>query len=245
MSKLMIKCTFVLPFINGLCLIPARHYKGRTIWSPVSPLRRLLLALALGSAALHAQAAEPELLNVSYDVARELYKDVNPAFIAEWKKTSGETVVDQAVARRLEQAGARRRRRPRSLGRDHEPGQRHRHAGRPRPGRQGLGQEIPEQCRAVLLDHGVPGPQGQSEADPRLGRPGQAGCESRDPEPEDRRQRPLHLPGGLGLGDQERRQRSPGARAGRRASSRTCRCWTPAAAPPPPPSPSARSATPW
>jgi sulfate transport system substrate-binding protein len=61
--------------------------------APVSPLRRLLLALALGSAALHAQAAEPELLNVSYDVARELYKDVNPAFIAEWKKTSGETVV--------------------------------------------------------------------------------------------------------------------------------------------------------
>jgi sulfate transport system substrate-binding protein len=61
-----------------------------------SSLRRVLLALAVGSAAvsatlpLTAQAAEVELLNVSYDVARELYKDVNPAFIAAWKKSSGE-----------------------------------------------------------------------------------------------------------------------------------------------------------
>jgi sulfate transport system substrate-binding protein len=61
-----------------------------------SPLRRCLLALALGSAAvsvaLPVQAAEVELLNVSYDVARELYKDVNPAFAAAWKKSSGEDV---------------------------------------------------------------------------------------------------------------------------------------------------------
>jgi len=61
-----------------------------------SSLRRVLLALAVGSAAvsatlpLTAQAAQVELLNVSYDVARELYKDVNPAFIAAWKKSSGE-----------------------------------------------------------------------------------------------------------------------------------------------------------
>jgi sulfate transport system substrate-binding protein len=61
-----------------------------------SSLRRVLLALAVGGAAvsatlpLTAQAAEVELLNVSYDVARELYKDVNPAFIAAWKKSSGE-----------------------------------------------------------------------------------------------------------------------------------------------------------
>ena len=61
-----------------------------------SPLRRIVLAFALGTAAVSvvvpAQAAEVELLNVSYDVARELYKDVNPAFIAAWKKSSGETV---------------------------------------------------------------------------------------------------------------------------------------------------------
>ncbi|UUZ57382.1 sulfate ABC transporter substrate-binding protein [Massilia sp. H-1] len=41
---------------------------------------------------LSVQAAETELLNVSYDVARELYKDINPAFIADWKKKTGETV---------------------------------------------------------------------------------------------------------------------------------------------------------
>nr|WP_208640279.1 sulfate ABC transporter substrate-binding protein [Massilia violaceinigra] len=41
---------------------------------------------------LSASAADVQLLNVSYDVARELYKEINPAFIAEWKKTTGETV---------------------------------------------------------------------------------------------------------------------------------------------------------
>jgi sulfate transport system substrate-binding protein len=61
---------------------------------PRSSLRRLLLALALGAALpLSASAADTELLNVSYDVARELYKDINPAFSADWKKATGETVV--------------------------------------------------------------------------------------------------------------------------------------------------------
>ena len=59
-----------------------------------SPLRRVLLALALGGAVLPAMAAPVELLNVSYDVARELYKDINPAFVAEWKKTTGESKRD-------------------------------------------------------------------------------------------------------------------------------------------------------
>ena len=56
--------------------------------------RRLLAALTLGVLALpfSAQAADPQLLNVSYDVARELYKEINPAFIAHWKKTTGENV---------------------------------------------------------------------------------------------------------------------------------------------------------
>jgi sulfate transport system substrate-binding protein len=36
--------------------------------------------------------AETTLLNVSYDVARELYKDINPAFIAHWKAKSGEII---------------------------------------------------------------------------------------------------------------------------------------------------------
>ncbi|WP_370663108.1 sulfate ABC transporter substrate-binding protein [Massilia antarctica] len=56
--------------------------------------RRAILALAAGMAIvpLGASAADAQLLNVSYDVARELYKEINPAFIAEWKKSTGETI---------------------------------------------------------------------------------------------------------------------------------------------------------
>jgi sulfate transport system substrate-binding protein len=59
-----------------------------------SSLRRWILGAALAAALpLSASARDVELLNVSYDVARELYKDINPAFIAEYKKTSGDTIV--------------------------------------------------------------------------------------------------------------------------------------------------------
>lgn len=59
----------------------------------VSTLRRGLLAsvLALGGGWAGAQTG-PTLLNVSYDVSREFYKDYNTAFIAQWKKTAGETL---------------------------------------------------------------------------------------------------------------------------------------------------------
>lgn len=39
-----------------------------------------------------AEAQDVTLLNVSYDVTRELFKDINSAFIAEWKQKTGETV---------------------------------------------------------------------------------------------------------------------------------------------------------
>ena len=64
--------------------------------SPARPLRRALfsltVALGLGIAMPAVHAADTELLNVSYDVARELYKDINPAFAAEYKKATGENV---------------------------------------------------------------------------------------------------------------------------------------------------------
>ena len=63
--------------------------------TPPNTLRRSILALVLaagGAVPLHASAAGPELLNVSYDVARELYKEINPAFIASYKQQSGQTV---------------------------------------------------------------------------------------------------------------------------------------------------------
>lgn len=61
-----------------------------------SQSRRWILTATVAALALPlavpARAADPVLLNVSYDVMRELFKDINPAFIAEWKKTTGETL---------------------------------------------------------------------------------------------------------------------------------------------------------
>ena len=58
--------------------------------------RRSLLvsAAVLGIAGIvpSVHAAGPALLNVSYDVAREFYKDYNVAFAKHWKATSGEDI---------------------------------------------------------------------------------------------------------------------------------------------------------
>ena len=53
------------------------------------------IAIAVVAAALAAGAAEAgniTLLNVSYDPTRELYKDINAAFAAQWKAKTGDTV---------------------------------------------------------------------------------------------------------------------------------------------------------
>ena len=55
-------------------------------------VRSLSLA-ALACAAIGAQAAPTALLNVSYDVSREFYKDYDTAFIAHWKQAGGDTLV--------------------------------------------------------------------------------------------------------------------------------------------------------
>lgn len=61
---------------------------------------RLVVIAALagaGLAGLPAAASAQTLLNVSYDVAREFYKEINPAFQRDWKKKSGADVkVDQS-----------------------------------------------------------------------------------------------------------------------------------------------------
>lgn len=51
--------------------------------------RSLAFTLALAGAT-QLGAAEPTLLNVSYDVTREFYKEFNPLFAAHWEKTTGE-----------------------------------------------------------------------------------------------------------------------------------------------------------
>ena len=53
----------------------------------------LAITLALSGFAANAQT----LLNASYDVAREFYKDYNTAFVAHHKKTTGKDIkIDQA-----------------------------------------------------------------------------------------------------------------------------------------------------
>ncbi len=48
--------------------------------------------LVLAGLLLAPAAFSQELLNASYDVARELFEDVNPAFVAEWKQHTGKVI---------------------------------------------------------------------------------------------------------------------------------------------------------
>jgi sulfate transport system substrate-binding protein len=67
---------------------------------------KLLVAVALVASAGLA-SAQQTLLNVSYDVAREFYKDVNAAFVPWYKKTAGKDVkVEQSHAGSSAQARA-------------------------------------------------------------------------------------------------------------------------------------------
>ena len=57
--------------------------------------KTLLAAFALAATSL--ASAQQTLLNVSYDVAREFYKDYNQAFVAHYKKATGKDVkIEQA-----------------------------------------------------------------------------------------------------------------------------------------------------
>lgn len=56
-------------------------------WRFLAALAALLTLVAAGPA-----RAETSLLNVSYDVSRELYKELNPLFAAFWQASKGEAV---------------------------------------------------------------------------------------------------------------------------------------------------------
>ncbi|MDO5647233.1 sulfate ABC transporter substrate-binding protein [Paracoccus sp. (in: a-proteobacteria)] len=63
------------------------------------------LALILGLAA--PAVAQDSILNVSYDVARELFADINPAFAEKWQADTGRTVsIDQSHGGSSRQARA-------------------------------------------------------------------------------------------------------------------------------------------
>lgn len=72
---------------------------------PAVQFRRasLVLGLLLAGTAV----AQNSILNVSYDVSRELYKEINPAFVAAWKKQGGADVsINQSHGGSSKQAGA-------------------------------------------------------------------------------------------------------------------------------------------
>ena len=58
----------------------------------MSPTLRSLLFLAAATASAWPALAAENLLNVSYDVSRDFYKDYNPVFQKHWKDKGGETL---------------------------------------------------------------------------------------------------------------------------------------------------------
>src|SRR4051812_38651817 len=71
-----------------------------------SKFKILLASVALAASGL-ASAQQQTLLNVSYDVAREFYKDINAAFVPWYKKTTGKDVkIEQSHAGSSAQARA-------------------------------------------------------------------------------------------------------------------------------------------
>jgi sulfate transport system substrate-binding protein len=70
-----------------------------------SNIKLFLAGLALTAASL--ASAQQSLLNVSYDVAREFYKDINAAFVPYYKKQTGQDVkIEQSHAGSSAQARA-------------------------------------------------------------------------------------------------------------------------------------------
>ena len=63
-----------------------------------NPMKKFLhTTLAAALLAVSSLASAQTLLNASYDVAREFYKDYNAAFVAHYKKTTGKDIkIDQA-----------------------------------------------------------------------------------------------------------------------------------------------------
>ena len=84
----------------------------QTLWIATTAF---LCAWAIGTGP--ALALESRLLNVSYDVSREFYKDYNAAFAAHWKKTTG-------AALTLNQSHGGSSRQARSVGSRHDPDRR-------------------------------------------------------------------------------------------------------------------------
>lgn len=79
---------------------------NRSLFKRASRLGGALM-LSVGLSVGHAQAADQELLNSSYDIARELFSAYNEQFAEQWQKETGKTVeIKQSHAGSSRQAQA-------------------------------------------------------------------------------------------------------------------------------------------
>ena len=100
MERFFCTCLFLLGikvFNHSLWGYKSSRYSGDTLLIPAP--RRLTLktlftrSLVVASLVLSGGAlADTALLNVSYDVTRDFYKDYNPAFQKYWKAKTGENI---------------------------------------------------------------------------------------------------------------------------------------------------------
>jgi hypothetical protein len=216
----------------------------------MSPLRaalRPIVAILAGLAVMQAASASADttLLNVSYDVARELYKDINPAFAAHWQRTAGEKLTInqshggsskqiQSVVAGLEADVVTMNQAPTSS------------AGEERPGLSADWRKAFPHGAAPYVEHDdLPGAQGQPQGHQGLERPARAGLQVVVPNPKTSGNGRYTYLAAWGYALSEGRQRRRRAGFRRASCSPTCRCSTAAGAVPPPPLPSAASVTCW
>ena len=193
----------------------------------------LLLRCATRRCARRAAArADVTLLNVSYDPTRELYQDFNAAFAKHWQAKTGEKVIDQAVARRLGQAGALGDRRPR--GRRRHAGARVRHRRDRRARRSCCRPTGRSGCRTTARPTPRPSCSWCARAIPKgikdwddLVKPGVAVI---TPNPKTSGGARWNYLAAWGYAQAQVRRRRQGAGVRRAGSTRTCRCSTPARA---------------
>lgn len=70
-------------------------------------LKNIVLIALVSIVSVTAQAKEQQLLNTSYDIARELFAEYNPIFIEHWQKKTGEKInIKQSHAGSSKQARA-------------------------------------------------------------------------------------------------------------------------------------------
>lgn len=78
--------------MQGRSLNVAEDYVHSTFRSVLSAIGLIALGVASLLILSGAAAAQTQLLNVSYDPTRELYREINQAFADEWKAQTGQTV---------------------------------------------------------------------------------------------------------------------------------------------------------